>query len=1000
MPDLSSGQYSTNLLNQNFADIEAELLKTLYREFADGRNNAMEVDLDMASNRILNLPDAVQGSEPLTLSQATALTSGSNPVYAYYDNVAVWTRAPDSGSWTPGGDTQDIVVYFQRSSVTVSTVTLRGTLSTSTGTIAVTTLASTGEDTTTSITSNGTAHPVIIVTHDDSGVTSFPLFFAIQGGSAGSDGADGAAGTTPTSYYIKATNGTAIKNGVGTLTVEAHSLQGGVDNLISSGTPRLYVGSTLVTAANGYASGSDSYTGVFDSGDINDSVVVELKDSPTGTVYDSITLIDVEDGIASNATVGSISVSNGLAWTRAKNSGAWSPSNTNTDLTCTFYQGGSSIAEETRRVTLNTSDGTLTASLEGTDDANITVTTQNSGSTAITVIFTHTPSGVQVSETVNTSQSGDDGATGATGDPGADGDHGEIYVIRPTDGTAIKNGTGTLTIEARHITGSTNTLLSSGTIQLYDPSNNVINTANGYASGSDGYTGVFDSGDINGSLVVTLKDGTGGSPLDTITLVDVEDGVASNATSGSITSNNGLFWSRATNGGAWSPSTSTTDLTATFYQAGSAIATETSRVTRASDGTLTHTTTVNDANVTVNIIGASTTSMTIEFTHTPSGHVVSETVSTVQGGDDGLDGDSSELYYIKPVTGTAIKNGTGTITIEARHITGGTNSLLSSGTIQLYVGSTLVSVGNGYASGSNGYTGVFDSTDINDSVVVELKDGASGDPLDTITLIDVADGIGTDAVTGSIEPTNGLSWVRAPNSGAWTPTGTTTDLIAVFYQGGVEVARETRRVALNTSTGVLTTSLTGSNDPDVGVSVTNSGTSSVTVEFTHNPSGVVVSENVSAVQGGADGADGATGPQGPPGDNGTNGTSVVRVSDNIGINGDGGSVTINSAGGQLTLAINGSLVGFDTAQGPSSATLSILRGATVIAQQTYPLLWSFESEIGTWFWVGSNVGNIALTGLDTPSAGNVTYTASWSAGNTAPWSSNAASPILSVEAVQ
>jgi len=35
---------------------------------------------------------------------------------------------------------------------------------------------------------------------------------------------------------------------------------------------------------------------------------------------------------------------------------------------------------------------------------------------------------------------------------------------------------------------------------------------------------VLDSGDISGAIVITLKDGTGGTPLDTITLVDVADG--------------------------------------------------------------------------------------------------------------------------------------------------------------------------------------------------------------------------------------------------------------------------------------------------------------------------------------------------------------------------------------------------------------------------------------------------------------------------------------------
>ncbi len=109
--------------------------------------------------------------------------------------------------------------------------------------------------------------------------------------------------------------------------------------------------------------------------------------------------------------------------------------------------------------------------------------------------------------------------------PGENGDDAVVYYIKPTDGTAIHNSTGTLTIEAHKIAGGSDTLLSSGTIKLYDPNNNEVTEANGYATGSDGYTGVLDSGDIDGSKVITLKDGTEGTPLDTITLVDVQDGV-------------------------------------------------------------------------------------------------------------------------------------------------------------------------------------------------------------------------------------------------------------------------------------------------------------------------------------------------------------------------------------------------------------------------------------------------------------------------------------------
>ena len=70
---VQSGQYSTSLINQAFADQEAEFLKVLYRDNPTGRDNSMQNDLDMNSQRILNLPNAIQASEPVTYSQLTGL---------------------------------------------------------------------------------------------------------------------------------------------------------------------------------------------------------------------------------------------------------------------------------------------------------------------------------------------------------------------------------------------------------------------------------------------------------------------------------------------------------------------------------------------------------------------------------------------------------------------------------------------------------------------------------------------------------------------------------------------------------------------------------------------------------------------------------------------------------------------------------------------------------------------------------------------------------------
>jgi hypothetical protein len=80
-------------------------------------------------------------------------------------------------------------------------------------------------------------------------------------------------------------------------------LESGADLLITSpSNKQLYVdGTTLVTQANGYQAGSDGYTGIFDATNIQDSVVVELREGSNGNLLDTISLVDIADGDAAGA---------------------------------------------------------------------------------------------------------------------------------------------------------------------------------------------------------------------------------------------------------------------------------------------------------------------------------------------------------------------------------------------------------------------------------------------------------------------------------------------------------------------------------------------------------------------------------------------------------------------------------------------------------------------------------------------------------------------------
>lgn len=75
---ITSG-YNLSKINENFQKLEGELNNNvLYRQDIIGEPNHMSATLDMNSNRIINLPDAISNSEPVTLGQLIAVDSGDS----------------------------------------------------------------------------------------------------------------------------------------------------------------------------------------------------------------------------------------------------------------------------------------------------------------------------------------------------------------------------------------------------------------------------------------------------------------------------------------------------------------------------------------------------------------------------------------------------------------------------------------------------------------------------------------------------------------------------------------------------------------------------------------------------------------------------------------------------------------------------------------------------------------------------------------------------------
>ena len=118
-------------------------------------------------------------------------------------------------------------------------------------------------------------------------------------------------------------------------------------------------------------------------------------------------------------------------------------------------------------------------------------------------------------------------------------------------------------------------------------------------------------------------------------------------------------------------------------------------------------------------------------------------------------------------------------------------------------------------------------------------------------------GSGTDAISVAISSSNGVAWVQAPDGGAWTPAGTTTDVTFTFYQGGSAIATHVIRFTRSgNSISAATQSETGNPTTET---ITNNNTGAVTARVTHDSSGISSAQSVIAVEGGSQGSTGAPG---------------------------------------------------------------------------------------------------------------------------------------------
>ena len=92
LTDIASGYNSYSTYNANNTLIEDAIENTLSR---DGTSpNQMGADLDMNSNRIVNLPNASNNTEPVTLGQAASIQSFTGVVATAGSIGSVHTALP------------------------------------------------------------------------------------------------------------------------------------------------------------------------------------------------------------------------------------------------------------------------------------------------------------------------------------------------------------------------------------------------------------------------------------------------------------------------------------------------------------------------------------------------------------------------------------------------------------------------------------------------------------------------------------------------------------------------------------------------------------------------------------------------------------------------------------------------------------------------------------------------------------------------------------------
>ena len=708
-------------------------------------------------------------------------------------------------------------------------------------------------------------------------------------------GVEPGADSTPMYFITPIAGGTQLKNSGGTIELQVQKSDSTGLSDVTADWPQIYDGASLIAVGTGISDGGNgvTYNPVLTAAAITGTKVLTLKNSG-GDVLDTITLLDVTDGLG-----GGSFLSPNLKSTRNPVTNNYLPAYLS--ITASFFDVTGSEHTKAVKITPNYDSGTDymfydTNPSEHTD-SEITLTIDDGDGT----VFSGTGIGnklptkdVVISAEFTDSISGQSSTIVETVyiiSDGADGLDAITVILSNTAHTLAASADGTVTSYAG----------SGTTISIYEGINQLnhdgVGTSDGTFKvvavptnitvgsitddGNDALVGNHSSmTDVSASIQYQITGSrVSGSSFTSQMVQTLTKAIAGTAAKGlSISSDSQIFAFDNLN------DTTAADDTIRIYvdQQNLSATISTTDITITPTGqsgfnpsSLTGTVTSGTGQQYFDVTFSSTFAadktrlpVTISVTKDSITDVVS--IFKVEGGSD-----SAPMYMITSIAGgTQIKNNVGGIELQVQKSDSTGLTDITSGTdARIYDGVTLLAAQTGVTDGGNGvaYNPIISASFITGTKTLSLKDNG-GTVLDTITLLDVTDGLGGGSfISPNLKMSRQSNNSYLPASASLTASFYSTDgteytkAVKIYpnYDSGTDYMYYDNNPSEHTDSEITLTIDNGDGTVFSGTGIGNKLATKdvvVTAEFTDSVSGQssTMVETVYIVSDGADGIDGTT----------------------------------------------------------------------------------------------------------------------------------------------